>query len=155
MVIGASGISLGLLLFGAKLIRTVGKQLTKLDQARAFCVCLAAAVTVIGASALGLPVSSTHIAIGSVFGIGFYREFRSNSKNRARTGLRDHLGRIGKRVLRTKWMQTPMPVNAGFKPRKLVRRRALFIIAAAWFITVPCAAAIAAALFHLAQAFAG
>lgn len=155
MAIGASGISLGLLLFGAKLIRTVGQQLTKLDQARAFCVCLAAAVTVISASALGLPVSSTHIAIGSVFGIGFYREFRGDSKHRARPGVRAHLGRIGKRVLRTKWMPTPMPVDAKFKPRKLVRRRALFTIAAAWFITVPCAAAIAAALFHIAQAFAG
>lgn len=71
MLVGAVGIAIGLALFGAKLIRTVGQQLTSLDQARAFCCVLSAAITVIAASALALPVSSTHIAIGAVFGAGF------------------------------------------------------------------------------------
>ena len=74
MVVGAFGISFGLLLFGPKLIRMVGEQITKLNPLRAYCVALSAAITVIIASWLGLPVSSTHIAVGSVFGVGFFRE---------------------------------------------------------------------------------
>ncbi|MEE8393822.1 MAG: inorganic phosphate transporter, partial [Rhodospirillales bacterium] len=56
MLVGAVGISAGLVLFGPKLIRTVGERITKLDRARAFCVALSAAITVIIASTLGLPV---------------------------------------------------------------------------------------------------
>ncbi|MFK7994428.1 MAG: inorganic phosphate transporter [Granulosicoccus sp.] len=149
MVIGTIGISLGLFLFGAKLIRTVGKQLTSLDQSRAFCVCLSAAITVIGASALGLPVSSTHIAIGAVFGIGFYREMRCNAAHRSRTGLPDFAYRMIKRALPDK--SSSGLRNSQRKPRKLVRRRHLLTILGAWFITVPSAAMISAGLFHLIQ----
>jgi PiT family inorganic phosphate transporter len=42
---------------------------------RAFSVAMAAAITVIIASQLGLPVSSTHIAVGGIFGVGFLREY--------------------------------------------------------------------------------
>ena len=145
MAIGAVGISLGLFLFGAKLIRTVGKQLTSLDQTRAFCVCLSAAITVIGASALGLPVSSTHIAIGAVFGIGFYREHCFNSAQQSGLSFVDRIDRI------LRGDATRTPVRAQRKPRRLVRRRQLLTILAAWFITVPSAAAISASLFYLVQ----
>ena len=74
-VIGAIGISLGLLLYGPRLIRKVGSEITEMDQMRAFCIAMSAAVTVIVASQLGLPVSSTHIAVGGVFGVGFLREW--------------------------------------------------------------------------------
>ena len=75
MGIGAIGIVIGLALFGPKLIRTVGSEITQLDQMRAYSVAMAAAITVIFASQMGLPVSSTHIAVGGIFGIGFLREF--------------------------------------------------------------------------------
>jgi PiT family inorganic phosphate transporter len=75
MAVGALGISLGLALYGPKLIRTVGSEITELDQMRAFSVAIAAAITVIIASQLGLPVSSTHIALGGIFGVGFLREY--------------------------------------------------------------------------------
>ncbi len=64
MILGGSGISLGLYLYGPAIIKTVGSEITELDQIRAFCIALAAAITVIIASQLGLPVSSTHIALG-------------------------------------------------------------------------------------------
>ena len=48
----------------------VGTEITEIDKTRAFCIALAAAITVIIASQLGLPVSSTHIAVGGVFGVG-------------------------------------------------------------------------------------
>ncbi|MDQ1243952.1 MAG: inorganic phosphate transporter, PiT family, partial [Campylobacterota bacterium] len=75
MCVGALGISLGLALYGPQLIKTVGSEITDLDQIRAFSIAMSASVTVIIASQLGLPVSSTHIAIGGVFGVGFLREW--------------------------------------------------------------------------------
>ena len=75
MGVGALGIALGLALYGPKLIKTVGSEITELDQVRAFSIAMAASITVIIASQLGLPVSSTHIAIGGVFGVGFLREY--------------------------------------------------------------------------------
>ena len=71
MSVGAIGIAIGLALYGPKLIKTVGSEITELDQMRAFSIAMAAAITVIIASQLGLPVSSTHIAVGGVFGVGF------------------------------------------------------------------------------------
>ena len=75
MAVGALGIAVGLALYGPKLIKTVGSEITELDQMRAFSVAMAASITVIIASQLGLPVSSTHIAVGGIFGVGFLREF--------------------------------------------------------------------------------
>ena len=49
---------------------------------RAYSIAMAAAFTVIVASQLGLPVSSTHIAVGGVFGVGFLREFLDNNEKR-------------------------------------------------------------------------
>lgn len=134
MVIGAFGISFGLFLFGPKLIRMVGDQITKLNPMRAYCVALSAAITVIVASWLGLPVSSTHIAVGGVFGVGFFREW-------------DAERRIRKARL-------AMPDRATYAPeerkrRKLVRRSHFMTIIAAWVITVPAAAILSAVIFHL------
>ncbi|MDR2427646.1 MAG: inorganic phosphate transporter [Endomicrobium sp.] len=75
MFMGASGIAIGLILYGPKLVKTVGSEITELDQVRAFCIAMSAALTVIVASQLGLPVSSTHTAIGGIFGVGFLREW--------------------------------------------------------------------------------
>ena len=87
MMVGALGIALGLALYGPKLIKTVGSEITELDQMRAFSIAMAASITVIIASQLGLPVSSTHIAIGGVFGVGFLREWLHVTE--ARTTIED------------------------------------------------------------------
>lgn len=83
MLIWALGLALGLAIYGSTLIKTVGNEITKLNQVRAYCVALSAAITVIIASALGLPVSSTHIAIGWIFWIGFYREVQRRFSTKA------------------------------------------------------------------------
>jgi PiT family inorganic phosphate transporter len=75
MATGGLGIAVGLAMFGPRLIRTVGSEITELDPMRAFSIILAAAITVIIASQLGLPVSSTHIAVGAVFEVSFLREW--------------------------------------------------------------------------------
>jgi PiT family inorganic phosphate transporter len=132
MVIGAFGISFGLFLFGPKLIRMVGSQITKLNPMRAYCVALSAAITVIIASWLGLPVSSTHIAVGAVFGVGFFREW--DAERRKRLNLSS--GKAAREVA---------PEER--RRRKLVRRSHFMTIVAAWIITVPAAAALSAIIF--------
>jgi PiT family inorganic phosphate transporter len=82
MAIGAIGIAIGLALYGPKLIKTVGSEITELDQMRAYSIAMAAAITVIIASQLGLPVSSTHIAVGGVFGVGFLREYLDRGESK-------------------------------------------------------------------------
>lgn len=90
LVVGALGISLGLALYGPKLIRTVGSEITELDQTRAFCIAMAAAITVIIATQMGLPVSSTHTALGAVFGVGFLREALKANYARVIDDIRHH-----------------------------------------------------------------
>lgn len=140
MVIGATGISLGLFLFGPKLIRLVGEQITKLNPMRAYCVSLSAAVTVIVASWLGLPVSSTHIAVGAVFGVGFFREwYTRNSKRRM-----DYI-----RTKSDRWIVEEAAERNPDEMRRryLVRRSHFMTIVAAWIITVPAAAGLAALIY--------
>jgi PiT family inorganic phosphate transporter len=90
MMVGAIGISIGLALFGPKVIRTVGSEITELDQMRAYCIAMAATITVIVASQLGLPVSSTHIAVGGVFGVGFLREYLKSNYARMVADVKAH-----------------------------------------------------------------
>ena len=132
MVIGAFGISFGLFLFGPKLIRMVGSQITKLNPMRAYCVALSAAITVIVASWLGLPVSSTHIAVGGVFGVGFFREWHMERRLRNSAAKRPPEKRIAPEERRR---------------RKLVRRSHFMTIVAAWVITVPAAALMSGVIF--------
>ena len=132
MIIGAFGISFGLFLFGPKLIRMVGSQITKLNPMRAYCVALSAAITVIVASGLGLPVSSTHIAIGGVFGVGFFREWDTERRLRRAKAVTPDAPRVG---------------AAERRRRKLVRRSHFMTIIAAWVITVPAAATLSGVLF--------
>ena len=134
MIIGAFGISFGLLLFGPKLIKMVGSQITKLNPMRAYCVALSAAITVIIASWLGLPVSSTHIAVGGVFGVGFFREWHLERRRRASSAKRPAEKRIAIEERRR---------------RKLVRRSHFMTIIAAWVITVPAAALLSGLVFFL------
>ena len=141
MIIGAAGLALGLLLFGPKLITTVGQKITRLNAPRAYCVALASAITVLIATTLGLPVSSTHIAIGAIFGIGFLREYLENpDKRRLKPGHK----------LNHTALDAFNNVNIRLR-RKLVRRRFVLSIGAAWIITVPASAILAALLFYLLQ----
>ena len=141
MIIGAFGLALGLLLFGPKLINTVGEKITRLNAPRAYCVALASAVTVLIATTLGLPVSSTHIAIGAIFGIGFLREYMENPDKK-------RLKPIHK--LNPTALDAFQNVEIRLR-RKLVRRRYVLSIGAAWIITVPASAILAASLFYVLQ----
>ncbi|MCG6116684.1 MAG: inorganic phosphate transporter [Aquimonas sp.] len=90
MVIGALGLAIGLALYGPKLIRTVGTEITDMDLMRAYCIAMAAAITVIIASKLGLPISTTHVTIGAVFGVGFLREYLKANYARILREIEEH-----------------------------------------------------------------
>lgn len=172
MVIGAIGISVGLALFGPKLIRTVGSEITELDRSRAFCIALAAAITVIIASQLGMPISSTHVALGAVFGVGFLREFLDQRMGRvvenvlAKHEGDPHIDDVEKVLMdfknapvedkrlmlaALKEMGPEAAITAAQQKklkkalkRQLVKRSSLLKIASAWVITVPVSAFLAA-----------
>ncbi len=140
MLIGAFGISVGLLLFGPRLIRLVGEEITKLNPMRAYCVALSTAFTVIVASWLGLPVSTTHIAVGSVFGVGFFREWYTRHSKRRIAYIR--------RKAESFDIDEPEEPNIHETRRRyLVRRSHFMTIIAAWIVTVPVSAALAAMIY--------
>lgn len=73
LLLGGGGIVLGLATYGYKVMRTIGTKITELTPSRGFCAELAAASVVVLASRTGMPVSTTHIAVGAVVGVGFAR----------------------------------------------------------------------------------
>ncbi len=145
LAIGAAGIALGLALFGPKVMRTVGEKITRLNAIRAYCVALSAGTTVLIASALGMPVSSTHIAIGGVFGVGFLRERMSNE------GIPNPAVQPRTRFLDVEALNaTPEEAVERRQKRarrRLVRRQHVSGIVAAWIFTVPAAGTLAALLY--------
>lgn len=173
MMIGALGLTVGLMLFGPRLIKTVGSEITELDKTRAFCIALSAALTVILASQLGLPVSSTHIAIGGVFGVGFLREYlKSNYATQLhkimeerdtddlellrpflddfRNASVEEMEKLLKKAKKKKHVPLTKSDRKRLKKiykEEMVKRSHLMRIAAAWIITVPASAAMAATLF--------
>ncbi len=99
LLLGGAGIVLGLATMGYRVMRTIGTKITELTPSRGFCAELAAATTVVIASRLGLPVSTTHIIVGAVLGVGFARGI-------AAIDLRVVLGIV------TSWIVT-LPIGAG------------------------------------------
>jgi len=121
MLIGAIGISLGLALYGPKLIKTVGSEITELNQIRAYSIAMAAAITVIIASQLGLPVSSTHIAIGGIFGVGFLREYLSDTTEQERIEAEEqqlHEDKQQKKTLKSEYKELKAKENKSVEDRK-------------------------------------
>jgi PiT family inorganic phosphate transporter len=73
LAVGGFGIVVGLATWGYRVMETVGKKITELTPSRGFAAELAAATTIVLASRFGIPVSTTHILVGSVFGVGLAR----------------------------------------------------------------------------------
>jgi PiT family inorganic phosphate transporter len=71
--LGGAGIVVGLIMYGRRVIETVGSGITELTPSRGFAATLAAATTVVLASSTGLPISTTHTLVGAVLGVGLAR----------------------------------------------------------------------------------
>jgi PiT family inorganic phosphate transporter len=100
LAVGGLGIVFGLATWGYRVMETVGKKITELTPSRGFAAELAAATTIVLASQLGIPVSTTHTLVGAVLGVGFARGI----------GAVD-LRVVGKIVV--SWVAT-LPISAGF-----------------------------------------
>ena len=174
MVVGGVGISVGLALFGPRLIKTVGSEITELDQMRAFSIMMAAAITVVIASQLGLPVSSTHIAVGAIFGVGFLREWLDSKEMGAKqeklqtevakqNALKSELAQLrtaedykrqvelieAVKIQKKKVKSIKRSLRENYVKRGMVKK-----IVAAWVITVPAAAALSAIIFFILKGVA-
>ncbi|MDP6146719.1 MAG: anion permease [Gammaproteobacteria bacterium] len=99
LLIGASGIVIGLVMLGYRVMKTVGTAITELTPSRGFAAELAAAGTVVIASGIGLPISTTHTLVGAVLGVGLARGIGAIN-----------LGVVGKIIV--SWIIT-LPVGAG------------------------------------------
>lgn len=135
---------------------------------------MAASITVVIASQLGLPVSSTHIAVGAIFGVGFLREWLDSKnmgvkqeklkvevgkQNRLKAELSDLkteedykrqielMGSLKVQKKRVKSLKRTLREN--YVKRGMVKK-----IVAAWIITVPAAAVLSAIIFFVLKGFA-
>jgi inorganic phosphate transporter, PiT family len=179
LLVGAFGLAVGLALYGPRLIRTVGSEITEIDQTRAYCIAMSAAITVIIASQLGLPISTTHVTIGAVFGVGFLREYLKVNYQRIiheieahhqsqQTDLEDveaflhaferaPIADKGRMLKELKRAAKSGLVSITKRERKelrkvyrqnLVKRSVVLKVVAAWIVTVPASALIAALLYY-------
>jgi PiT family inorganic phosphate transporter len=73
LAVGGIGIVIGLATWGYRVMETVGRKITELTPSRGFAAELGAATTIVLASRLGIPVSTTHVLVGSVLGVGLAR----------------------------------------------------------------------------------
>ncbi|XP_059621511.1 sodium-dependent phosphate transporter 1-B isoform X2 [Phlebotomus argentipes] len=123
LVYGGVGIAAGLWIWGRRVIQTVGNDLTKITPTTGFTIEIGAALTVLLASKIGLPISTTHCKVGSVVFVGY-----ANTSNSCRTPTADDEGAAREKAV--DW--------------SLFRN-----IVYAWVITVPIAAALSAGLMFL------
>lgn len=179
MVMGGFGISIGLLLYGPRVIRTVSSEITELDPMRAYCIAMAATLTVIVASQLGLPVSTTHIAVGAVFGVGLLREAMKVNYARLICDIENHHAggdRAAVEAFISRFHAVPLKQRGAMLARlkedfrnsrpvgefrhdnpsrrgpcrpRLVKRSLMLGILATWVITVPVSMLLGALLFYM------
>lgn len=112
LLIGAVGIVVGLATYGYKVMATIGKEITELTPSRGFTAEFAAATTIVVASMMGLPISTTHTLVGAVVGVGFARS----------------IGAINLQILKgiaASWFIT-VPFTGGLAALLYVIARALF-----------------------------
>ena len=148
---------------------------------RAFSIAMSAAGTVIIASQMGLPVSSTHIALGGVFGVGFLREFIKTNYSQMIEDIKGHhmgddkdtvarylneftladikqkrimLDQLKARTAEARLSKSERKQMRKVYRQELVKRSAVFKIAAAWIITVPVSALMAAGIYYVINAIA-
>ncbi len=99
LVLGGLGISLGLIMYGWKVMKTIGTKITEITPTRGFAAEFSAATVVTFCSHLGMPVSTTHTIVGAVLGVGLAQGFET----------------VNLKIIRTiiySWLMT-LPITAG------------------------------------------
>ncbi|MBL0351878.1 MAG: inorganic phosphate transporter [Candidatus Dechloromonas phosphoritropha] len=73
LLLGGVGIVIGVVTYGYKVMATIGNKITQLTPTRGYAATVAASIVVVAASGIGMPVSTSHIAVGAVIGVGIAR----------------------------------------------------------------------------------
>jgi PiT family inorganic phosphate transporter len=176
LLLGIAGLALGLVLYGSRLIKVIGYELTELDQIRAYSISMAVAITIILASELSLPVSTTHVTVGAVLGVGLLREYLKRLDATTREKIAHHLS--GKNLSLTnrfldefyasswrgkrqmlKQLETHSEKGELSKQalkelgivyrKELVKRSAIVRIVIAWVLTLPVTGLLASLIYLL------
>ena len=178
LLLGALGLGLGIVLYGPRLIKVVGYEITELDQIRAYSITMAIAITTILASELSLPVSTTHVMVGAVLGVGFLREHLKKLDVQTREKIAHHLSGknpslinrfldefYGASFLQKRMMLKQLETHSEMGDltkeehkelhklyrKELVKRSAIIRIVTAWALTLPATALLASLIFLLTQ----
>ena len=176
VAVGVFGIVTGLLLYGSRIVRTVGSEITEIDRPRAFSIMFSSAVVIVIASLLGYPVSTTHTVVGSIFGIGLLREILKLEQGKTLEKIRkcheqcddDRLDAFLQRFRGATLPKKKRMLKALFQEhgavhldneerrnihqryhRELLRRPLLRRIVIAWILTIPAAGLLGGIVFHL------
>ncbi|XP_017081090.1 sodium-dependent phosphate transporter 2 [Drosophila eugracilis] len=138
LIYGGIGISVGLWLWGRRVIETIGNDLTKITSSTGFTIEVGAAITVLLASKIGLPISTTHCKVGSVVFVGHVSA--SGRKKGQQSNDQEHQVGTDKDVA---------PTEDGSVDWHLFRN-----IAYAWIVTVPVTALLSAGMMYVLCAIA-
>ncbi|KAH8259860.1 hypothetical protein KR026_012022 [Drosophila bipectinata] len=140
LIYGGIGISVGLWLWGRRVIETIGNDLTKITSSTGFTIEIGAAITVLLASKIGLPISTTHCKVGSVVFVG-HVSAAGRKKNEPK-------GQEGSEVEKAT-QPNETPLADGSVDWHLFRN-----IAYAWIVTVPVTALLSAGIMYVLCAIA-
>ncbi|KAH8299583.1 hypothetical protein KR044_003252 [Drosophila immigrans] len=138
LIYGGVGISVGLWLWGRRVIETIGNDLTKITSSTGFTIEIGAAITVLLASKIGLPISTTHCKVGSVVFVGHVSA--SGRKKQQQQGEQQQA---------TADAVAGQPMEDGSVDWHLFRN-----IAYAWIVTVPVTALLSAGMMYVLCALA-
>ncbi|MFH0883520.1 MAG: anion permease [bacterium] len=114
LIMGGTGIVMGLGIYGYRVMRTVGKNITEITPSRGFSAEFSAASVVLVASKMGLPISTTHTLVGAVLGVGLAQGFDA----------------LNLRVIRSiifSWLLT-LPIAAGLTMIIFILLRTIFAV---------------------------
>ncbi|XP_016987639.1 sodium-dependent phosphate transporter 1-A [Drosophila rhopaloa] len=140
LIYGGVGISVGLWLWGRRVIETIGNDLTKITSSTGFTIEVGAAITVLLASKIGLPISTTHCKVGSVVFVG---HVSAAGRKGSQTKDQDQAG------INKDGQNNDAPTEDGSVDWHLFRN-----IAYAWIVTVPVTAVLSAGMMYVLCAIA-
>lgn len=143
LLLGGAGISAGLWLLGVRVIKTIGENLTNVTPSSGFTIELCSSFTVLIASKLGFPISTTHCKVGSVVAVGWIRERLIQSTAAESSEANSNMDASIPAA------ETPSPVPKSIDAKSAVNWKLFMEIGAAWVLTVPISAAFTAFAFWI------